>query len=222
MIVWSARLSLRSPPRSRRWRTTLAEEAGIGGGPARRIEGGGAGVDGARARADQPAQGLAGTGLARACESLPAEERAGCPERVERIVFATLRSPLASGPIDLEHPLTPREQEACQPGPVATGALDRPGASARRMRPGELERVAVALPARLDDRFQQKRAARGGDQGERVRITVRVDADDDVERICNHLFHLQHMGDDPGAALERRSRTRQDCQESRPRARTGF
>src|SRR5207245_8350781 len=101
--------------------------------------------------------------------------RTTCPERVERIAFATLRSPLASGPIDLEHPLTPREQEACQPGPVATGALDRPGASARRMRPGELERVAVALPARLDDRFQQKRAARGGDEGARVRMTVRVD-----------------------------------------------
>jgi hypothetical protein len=29
---------------------------------------------------------------------------------------------------------------------------------------------------------------------ERVGVAVRVDADDDVERVCNHLLYLQHMG----------------------------
>ena len=59
------------------------------------------------------------------------------------------------------------------------------------MCPRERERVAVTVCARLDHRFQQERPARRGRQGERVRIAVCVDADDDIERVCNHLFHLQ-------------------------------
>jgi hypothetical protein len=145
------------------------------------IEGGAAGADGALTRADQRPQSLAGTSPARACEPLPAQRRAGCPERVERVAFAALCSPLASGSIDLEHALAPREQEPGQPCPIATSALDRPGAPARGMRPGELERVAIAVRARRDHRFEQERAARRSDQGERVRIAVGVDTDDDVE-----------------------------------------
>ena len=96
--------------------------------------------------------------------------------------------------LDLEHPLAPFGQEAGQPRPVRARALERPRPRARRLRLRKPQRVAVAARGRGDRALADQAAAGGRDQGERVAIGVRVDADHKVQPLCKHPSYLHVRG----------------------------
>ena len=62
----------------------------------------------------------------------------------------------------------------------------------------------------------------GVDQRERVTVAMGVDTDHDVDRLCKHPYTSASTGDNSGAGLTQRNRTRQVCEKSRHKRRTSF
>jgi len=106
-------------------------------------------------------------------------------DRVERIRLAGRRS-FAAKSANLEHLLVMSEQKPAQACPVRSGALNRERASARGMFARELKRLRVTVAVGSDARLEEHHPARHPNHRERVHVTVRVDADHEIQLICKH------------------------------------
>ena len=126
--------------------------------------------------------------FARAPRHRPAllcEHAARGPDRVERVGLAA-RAALSARPTDLEHLLVVIEQEPTQTGAVRRGALDRERAPARSVLGRKPKRLRIAVTVRGNAGLEHDHTARYRDDRDRVRIAVRVDADNEIQLICEH------------------------------------
>src|SRR5439155_5500807 len=113
-------------------------------------------------------------------------ERAPCrTDGVERVGLAAPAS-LAAQPAYLEHLLPALGQEAAEAGAERAGALNSERPPRRRLPLGEPECFCIAAAVSRDRGFEHDHAGSHLDDRERVRVTVRVDADDVVQLICEH------------------------------------
>jgi hypothetical protein len=106
-----------------------------------------------------------------------------------------VRRPL--GPADLDDPLAVLGQEPGQAGAVAARPLDRPAATAGNLRVGEVQQPPVAGGIGADGAVGEH-ATQAGDGGGGERVAVGVDADDAVDRLCQHGRAVVLLG---GAAV---------------------
>jgi hypothetical protein len=91
----------------------------------------------------------------------------------------------ALGPIELDDHFVGVGEVPGQPGAVATGALHRPGAQAGVLL-SQGEEFGVAVGVGGDRRAGQHGTGAGIDQRGGVCLTVGVDADDDLDQLCQH------------------------------------
>lgn len=107
------------------------------------------------------------------------------PNRVERV---GLRSPRTGHPqrsIEFDHPLAGLDQDASESGAVTPGPFQGPG-SQSRVGLAELEQGRVSIGIRRHRVVFESAACRCRDHRRGVGVLVRVDADDDVDELCQH------------------------------------
>jgi hypothetical protein len=169
----------------------------------------------------QHTQRLAAAAATQLGQRLAGQRHPGSAQRIEGIALGAAAATAAGRPLEFEHPLAPLLKITSKTSSVGTGALDCPdptlAATAR-----QLERPPIALSVRLDPLLRDQRTQPGVDQRKRVTVAMGIDTDHDVDRLCKHLYHLRTTGDNSGAGLTHRNRTRQVCEKSRHKRRTGF
>jgi len=115
-----------------------------------------------------------------------------------------MRPPLpARGPLDFEHPLAARGEEARETGAIRARALERPRAPAWCMPSCQSQRLPVAAPAGGDRQAAAQLLRLGLDQSEGVSLGVRVDAEHKGDVLCKHGEHLQRWGNVVPVVTER-------------------
>jgi hypothetical protein len=114
-----------------------------------------------------------------------AKRLAGGPDRVQRVALGASPGGRPLGPTHLEDLLAVLLQEPCQPGAEAACPLDRPAATAGNLRVGEVQQPPVAGRVGAGGGLGQH-AAEAVDGGGGERVAVGVDADDAVDRLCQH------------------------------------
>lgn len=147
---------------------------------------------GGRSRADRPFASreqrphrFACAACTRDRGTLLAEQPASGTDRIKLVGLAA-RPTLTPQPADLEHPLAAAGQETSQSRPVRAGAFDCEGATARRMLLGNPTCLRVAGGIGGHHRFEHHHAGPNLDDRDRVRVSMRVDADHVVQLICEH------------------------------------
>jgi hypothetical protein len=78
-------------------------------------------------------------------------------------------------------------KEAGQTGAERAGALDSESASSRRVLLGESQRFDVPAAVRVYVRLEHNCSTANLDDAERVRVAMRINADDKVQLICKHF-----------------------------------
>jgi hypothetical protein len=129
--------------------------------------------------------------LAGDAKPLAGEHTARGPHRVDRIALGALAAAVAAGSPRLCHPLALGHEEAAKARAVGAGPLDRPQAPARGEPDCLRKRLPVAGGVGGDRKRRLVAAGGGGDHRQPVTVAVGVDADDDVDVLCQHLRHLQ-------------------------------
>ena len=89
------------------------------------------------------------------------------------------------GPVELDDQFTGLLEEPGEPGAIATGPLDRPGTQGA-MGLGQVEEGQIAVGIGGDGGLSHHRPGSCHHDGSRVGVLVGVDADDDVDLICQH------------------------------------
>jgi hypothetical protein len=140
---------------------------------------------GAFTRCHQCAQRLAFSVAARQRGSFLAEDASRRADRVEGVGLAA-GATFTAKPADLEHPLATVDEEASKTRAEGSGSFDGERAPAGRMPLGESQRLLVASSVCSNGGFEYDRAGPYVDDPDRVRVSVRVDADDVVQLICEH------------------------------------
>ena len=143
------------------------------------------GGDGAFASREQRPHCFACAARTRDRGTVVAEYVASGTDRVELVSLAA-RATLTPQPGDLEHLLAAAGQKACQSCSVRAGTFDREGAAAARMPLGKLKRLGVAARVGGHHRLEHHHAGANLDDRERVRVSMRVDANHVVQLICEH------------------------------------
>jgi hypothetical protein len=144
-------------------------------------------VHGSFARGHQRPQRLAFPTNTRRSRTQLCEHAARRADRVERIGLAA-RATLPPQPADLEHPLATSAENAREAGTERAGALNRERSPTRRVLIDKPEGVRVTAAARGDIRLEHHGCAGDVQHRERMRVAVRVDADDVVQLICKHPY----------------------------------
>jgi hypothetical protein len=111
---------------------------------------------------------------------------AACGAQLVERVGLPARAALSPRTTDLEHPLVVIEQEPAQTGTVGRGALDRERAPAGSVSTRQQKCFRITTTVRCDAGLEHHHAAWYRDDRDRVRIAVRVDADNEIELICKH------------------------------------
>lgn len=124
-----------------------------------------------------------------ACSGLrvgrPPERLTGGPNGIDRVALGAVATPGPPRPVDLDHLLAPVLEEAGEARSVAARALDGPGpAQPVGIRPIDQRLVTDAFGAHRA--LGQRRAGPGGNRRRGVGVFVGVDADDDVDLLCQH------------------------------------
>jgi hypothetical protein len=118
-------------------------------------------------------------------ELLTAQGFAGGPGGVQRVGLGPVAAGGPLGPIQLHHPLVMSIQESGQAGAVAAGALDRPHPQATVL-VGQLQQLLVASRSGRHRHGGGGRAGGHDHHGGGVGVLVGVDADDDLDGVCQH------------------------------------
>jgi hypothetical protein len=143
-------------------------------------------VDGAATSDKQQPQRLSTLARSRQRKRVAGECRPRRARRVECVILAAQPTLGSRCTADLEHRFAMLGEIAGKTGAVAAGALDRPGASARRVAIRETKRLPVAAPVRSNRLPGQDSTCRCYQHCHDVLITVRVDTDHVVQLICKH------------------------------------
>jgi hypothetical protein len=114
-----------------------------------------------------------------------AKRLAGGPDGIQRVALGAAAAGWPLGPGDLDDPLTTLLQHCRQAGAEAARPLDRPAAAAGQVGLGEAEQPLVAGRVGAD-RGPGQHATEAGDGGRGQGVAVGVDADDAVDRLCQH------------------------------------
>src|SRR5204862_6975017 len=113
------------------------------------------------------------------------EHAARGPDRVERIGLSA-RAALPAHAADLEHLLTLIGEEAGQAGAIGAGPLDRERPPPRRTPFCNTQSFRVAAAVRDHSTLDHHYPASHLDDTERVRVTVRINTNDEVQFVCKH------------------------------------
>jgi hypothetical protein len=125
------------------------------------------------------------TGRSGLGQLLTAQDLASGPDGVQRIGLGAMAAGGPLGSIQLHYLLGVSMQEPGQPGTVPTGALDRPHPLPTVL-VGQLQELPVAIWGGGRGQVGQGLAGgRGQDRGG-VGLLVGVDADDDLDGVCQH------------------------------------
>jgi hypothetical protein len=125
----------------------------------------------------------------------PGQRITGDAFGVDRIGLGSGPPDGSLGPIQFDDQLLSVSQVSSQAGAVAAGALHRPGPQARVL-PGQGDEFCVAVRVGRDRRSGQHSAGPGVDDRGGVGLAVDVDADDDLDQLCQHghAFSSCQMG----------------------------
>jgi hypothetical protein len=124
------------------------------------------------------------------------ERLAGGPDRIQRVGLGAVAAGGALWPVQFDHLLGVGGQRPGQPGPIATGALDRPHPRSGVL-VGQLKELLVADRGSGHGQRGQDLAGRCGQNRGGVGVLVGVDADDDLDGVCQHGHALCSLpGDD--------------------------
>jgi hypothetical protein len=93
------------------------------------------------------------------------------------------------GPVQLDHALMVGGQGSGQAGAIAAGALDRPDPSAG-LATGQLQQLLIAGWGSRHGHLLDYRAGGRGHHRGGVGVLVGVDADDDLDGVCQHVHRV--------------------------------
>jgi hypothetical protein len=118
------------------------------------------------------------------------------------------------GPVQLHHLLGVGMQEPGQAGAIAAGAFNRPDTLARLLL-GQGQQLAVAGRSGRRRCLGDHRPGGGGDDRGGGGLLVGVDADDELDEVCQHVHRVDSV---PGVDVRGRPgpEPRQDCDGTRP------
>jgi hypothetical protein len=133
--------------------------------------------------------------------------RLGGTQRIERVALQAPPQAATKRSLDLAHGLARAKQEASQPGAVGAASLQRPQAAtlSQLLRAGECPPVALRAGGKLP--LAKQRSGPRLEHRERVAPSVRVDADDEVGRLCEHGAPPSIGGERVGVGLAQRATT---------------
>jgi hypothetical protein len=117
-------------------------------------------------------------------EVLAAERFVRGADRVKLVGLRAVAARRSCGAVDFDDPFVVREQERRQTGAVAAAGFNRPDAPARGVHPCEAQQTLVAKGVGRDRSIDEYLAGARDDDGRRVRVAVRVDADDVIHSLC--------------------------------------
>jgi hypothetical protein len=144
----------------------------------------GSGAHRAAAGDEQHPHGFAIAAAARLGEMITGERLAGGADRVELVRLRAIAARRACWALDLDDPFAVREQERRQPRAVAAARLDRPHATPCGVQLGEPQLSLVTERVSRHRSILDHDASQRRDDCSRVRIAMRVHADDVICLLC--------------------------------------
>jgi hypothetical protein len=145
-------------------------------------------------------------------QMLPGQRLPGRSDGVERVGLGAVAASGPVRPVQLDDPLAPFAQVAGQAGAVAAGALDGPHPQAA-VPVGQLDQGGVAVRVGVHGQVLNGGAGRCGQHRRGVGVLVGVDADDDIDDVCEHGHCVPPCRD--GRVVPVRFGDRQDCDGTR-------
>ncbi len=104
---------------------------------------------------------------------------------VEQVGLRAVAARRSVRPVELDDQFAAFGEVAGQPGAIAAGALDRPRPKPR-VPIGHRHQLGVPVDVGVDRDLVGNGAGDRGDDGSSVGVLVSIDADDDIDEICQH------------------------------------